>query len=176
MRWNRLQGNAAKPPARRKLEPIFNLQFSIFNLQYPRERTRAQNAPSGLAAHGRNQIHLLQILVVTLLTVTSYGKGLEIFVKFLTMFEVSSTEPQSSTLYRTRQTLQSHRPAAEQATPWGAAEKGQEKTPGTCCSRDCRLRLRKAMRCARFAWPCEAASGYCPTPYDSGSPGVQVTR
>ncbi len=36
-------------------------------LQYPREQTRAQNAPGGFAALGRNQENLLQILVVALL-------------------------------------------------------------------------------------------------------------
>ncbi len=81
-----------RPDTSSKQFSICNLQFSIFNLQYPREQTPAQNAPSGFAALGRNQKHLLQILVVTLLMVTSYGEGREIFVKFLTIFEVSSSE------------------------------------------------------------------------------------
>ena len=46
----------------------------------------------GLAALGRNQKTPLQILAVTIVTMAGYGDGLEIFVKFLAMFEVSSTD------------------------------------------------------------------------------------
>ena len=81
-----------RPDASSKQFALFNFQFALFNLQYPREQTRAQDAPSGRAALGRNQTHLLQILVVIFLTVAAYGEGLEILVKFLMTFEVSSRD------------------------------------------------------------------------------------
>ena len=52
-----------------------------------RSRRRSQR---GLAALGRNQKTPLQALVVTIVTITGCGDGLEIFVKNLTIFEVSS--------------------------------------------------------------------------------------